>query len=151
MFSIRTRSPRRVDELSFLARRISTHRTLWIEEISFDFLFFFLFSPSLSLRSKFRKMGDPPPNEIFFSFYTLDKWIMSHLVSPLARVRFYLETIYFIPVQVKIILYELSLNYCQTSMIFFKILVFGVYRTPVTPKNMKIPIVSEFNEKFLGN
>ena len=151
MFSIRIRSPSRVDELSFLARRISTHGTLWIEEISFDFLFFFsLLSLSLYAQNS-GKWEILPQMRFFFSFYTLDTWITSRHVSPLARVRFYLETIYFVPVQVKIILYELSLNYYQTSKIFFKILVFGVHRTPVTPKNVKIPTVSEFNENFLSN
>ena len=114
------------------------------------FLIFFSSLP-LSLRSKFWKMGDPLPNEIFFSFYTLDTWLTLRHVSPLARVHFCFETNYFVPVQVQIILYELSLNYYLTSKIFFKNLVFGVHRTLVTSKNVKILIVSKFDENFLGN
>ena len=80
----------------------------------------------------------------FFSFYTLDTGLMSRHVSPLAWVHFCPETIYFVSVQVQIILYELSLNYYPTSKIFSKNLFFGVHRTPVTPKNVKIMTVSEF-------
>ena len=47
VFLVPTRSPRRVDELLFLARRIPTDGTLWIEERSFDFSFFFSLPLSL--------------------------------------------------------------------------------------------------------
>ena len=101
--------------------------------------FVFFFSLSLTLLfAKSRKMGEIPPKGDIFSFYTLDTWLTSHHVSPLARVRFYPITIYFVPVQVQIILYELHLNYFTIFKIFFKNLVFGIHRTPVTPRNMKI-------------
>ena len=76
---------------------------------------------------------------------------MSCHVSPLARVCFCPETIYFVPVQVQIILHELSLNYFTTFKILFKNLIFGVHRIPVTLKNVKIPTISEFDEIRLDN
>ena len=82
----------------------------------------------------------------YFPFYTLDTWITSRHVSPFAQVRFCPETIYFISVQVQIILYQLSLNYFTTSKMFFKNLVFGVHRTLVTSKNVKIPTISHYKK-----
>ena len=38
-----------------------------------------------------------------------------------------------------------------TDRVSFKNLVFRVYRTPVTPKNMKILTISEFDEIRMGN
>ena len=70
---------------------------------------------------------------------------------PFARIRFCSETIYFISIQVQIILYELSLNYFTTSKIFFKNLVFGVHWTLVTLKNVKISTISKFDEIRFGN
>ena len=97
-------------------------------------------------------MGDPLQMRFFFSFYTLDTWLTSCHVSPLTRVRFCPKTIYFIPVKVQIILYELSLNYYSTSKIFFKnLFFFWVHRIPITLKNVKILTVLEFDEIRLGS
>ena len=138
MFSVPTRSPRLVDEHSFLAQRIPIDRTLWIEEIRFDFFDFSSLPLSHFTVCKIGINGrDPLLKKDIFSFYTLDTWLTCHM-SALAWVPFCPETIYFVLVQVQIILYELSLNYFTTSKIFFKNLIFWVHHTPVIPKNMKI-------------
>ena len=119
------------------------------------FLYFFLFSPFLTLPLTFfsnTKNGRSPPIVIFFLLLYFG--YVAHVLprAPLARVRFCPKTIYFIPVQVQIILYELPLNYYSTSKIFFKnLFFFWVQRTPVTLKNVKIPTVLEFNEIRLGS
>ena len=70
MFSVPTRSPRRVDEFSFLAQQIPIDGTPWIEERSFYlFLFFFFSFLSLSLTLPFAKsgkMGEIPSQRRYF-------------------------------------------------------------------------------------
>ena len=135
MFPVPTPSPHQVDELSFLARRIPTNGTPWIEERSFHS--FFLFSPSLTLPLTFfsnPKMGDPPNELFFFSFYALDMWLTSRHVSLLAWVPFCPEIIYFVPVQVQYILNELNLSYFLTPEFLVKILSLGVTRRPLPRK-----------------
>ena len=93
-------------------------------------------------------MGEIPSQRRYFLLLYLDMWLTSRHVSPLARVRFGPQIIYFFSVQVQMILYELSLNYFTTSKIFFKNLVFGVHQTPENRKNTS---VSELDEIFLSN
>ena len=131
MISIPTRSSRRVDELSFLVRRISTDRTSWIEERSLALSHFL----SLTFRTNLI-LGDISLKSDFFSpFYTLDVWLMLRHVFHLARVPFCPETIYFVLVQVQIILYELYLNYYPTFKIFSKILCLGSIRHSMSQKS----------------
>ena len=113
----------------------------------FIFFLIFLFFPSHSTSNIFSntKNGRSLVQNIFVPFYTSNTWLTSCHLSPIVSIHFCLEIIYFIPVQVQIILYELSLNYYPTSKIFFRNLVFGAHRTPITPKNFKIPTISEFN------
>ena len=116
-----------------------------------EVLIFFFSSLSLNTQNSRKWEILPQMRFFFFSFYTLDTWLTLRHVSPPVRVCFCSKTIYFVPVKVQIFLYELYLNYYPTSKIFFKNLIFGVHRTPVTPKNVKIPTVLEFDENFLGN
>ena len=113
-------------------------------------ILFFLFSSSLSLYllQNQEKWERSPPKGDIFSFYTLDTWLTSCHVSPLARVRFCPETIYFVPVQVQIIFYKLSLNYFTTFKIFFKNLVFGFHRTLDAPKIKKIRLSQNLTKFF---
>ena len=125
MFLVPTHSPRRVDELSFLARRIPTVETMYIEEKREEnknkktFLFSLTLRLSLSL-----------PEPTLFSFLLfLFVFILFILLLLLlfwihgsyyfSRIRFYPEIIYFFSVH--FILNELSPSHFLTSEIFIKI------------------------------
>ena len=134
MFLVLMRSPRRVDELSFLVRRIPTIKTLCIEERSEENKNKIKFSLSRSL-----SLGQLPFAFAIFVFYhfyfiiIILIWI--HSSYYFIRVRFYPENFYFFSIH--FILNELSPSHFMTSEIFVKISSLKSLAT-YHPKNRKI-------------
>ena len=127
MFSIPTCSPHRVDEISFLARRILTDGTSWIEERSLDFFF----SCSLSRFSSQQKYDILCPKSPFKHLFVNFKYLAHVVCGPrLIRDYFCPETIYFVQVQVSFILNELYLIYFTLSRFFSKISFLGSTKHP---------------------
>ena len=139
MFLVLTRNSRRVDELSFLARRIPTIETTYIEERSEE--------NKNKILSLSRSVSLDCPlllSLLYIYIYISSRW---GLHVPLAiSVRFSPETIDFASVQVSIILNRHSLNIVNFE-IFLKIPFWGFTRpTPVASKFVKILTVSESDE-----
>ena len=140
MFLVLTRSPRRVDELSFLARRILTIETPYIEERREE------------NKNKIKSLTLTLPDVFFyFSFYFFCFYPLIIIIIIILdtyyfiRVCFYFETIYFFSIH--FILNELSPSLFLTSEIFVKISSLKSLAT-YCPENCKIFRLSKNSTKL---